>query len=57
MELNQMLRAVGVGAIIIFGVLAAIYGISRETLVVLLLALVAVISPEALDSLPFGPSK
>jgi len=57
MELNQMLRVVGVGALVVFGLLAAVYGISRETLVVLVLALVGIISPEALDSLPFGPNK
>jgi len=57
MDLNQMLRVVGVAALVVFGLLAAVYGISRETLVVLVLALVGIISPEALDSLPFGPNK
>jgi len=57
MKWDTLLRGVGiVGILLAYGVFA-VYGEMTYPLVIAVVAIVALVSPEAVDALPVGPSK
>lgn len=57
MQWDKAVRIVGVFALVAFALILAMYDIGREELVLLVGGLIALVAPEVLDSLPFGPNK
>ena len=57
MKWHVAIRIVGVIALVVFGILAAFHGISDREMLLLVIAIIAVVSPEALSELPIGPNK
>ncbi|WLW38143.1 hypothetical protein [Halorubrum tailed virus BLv36] len=57
MKWETALRVGGIVGVISLGFVAAEFGLSENELLILIGALVALVAPEALDKLPFGPSK
>jgi hypothetical protein len=57
MKWNTVLRAFGIAGIVLaLGVFGA-YDLSIEAFMIAAVSVIALVSPEALDQLPFGPSK
>lgn len=57
MKWDKAVRITGVAALLGFAVLLALYDIGQEELILLVIGLIAIIAPEVLDNLPFGPNK
>ena len=57
MKWQTAIRALGIVALIVFAGLTAQYGLDNRSLLLLVIAIVAVVAPESLDSLPIGPNK
>lgn len=57
MEWDTTLRIVGVIALVAFAVLSAQFDVGNRALLLLIVGLIAVVAPEGLDRLPFGPDK
>ena len=57
MQWHIAVRIVGVVALIAFAILTSFYGIGDREMLLLVIAVVAVVAPEALSDLPFGPNK
>jgi hypothetical protein len=57
MEWQTAIRGLGIGALIIFAALTTQYGLDNRSLLLLVIAIIAVVAPESLDSLPFRPNK
>ena len=57
MKWQTLVRLVGMITLVAFGVLAAEYGLGNRELLMLVAAIVAIVAPEALDELPWGPNK
>jgi len=57
MKWDSLLRAIGVlGVVLAYGVFT-VYGSSQMGLVIVLMGILSVVAPEAIDAFPFGPSK
>lgn len=57
MHAHTILRAVGVaGVVAAYGLFVA-FGTSRPALIIAVLGVIAIVAPEVLDQLPFGPGK
>jgi len=57
MKWDVILRSVGIVGIIGAYGLFVVYGDMTYPLVVAVMGIVALVSPEAIDALPFGPTK
>jgi hypothetical protein len=57
MKWHTALRIGGIAGVVGLGLVAAKFGLSQSELAILAGALIALVAPEALDKLPFGPSK
>ena len=57
MKWQTLVRLVGMITLVAFGVLAAEYGLGNRELLMLVVAIIAIVTPEALDELPWGPTK
>jgi hypothetical protein len=57
MKAHTLLRAVGVVGIVGAYAIFALDGGNVQALIVAVVGIIALISPEVLDKLPFGPSK
>lgn len=57
MEHDTILRAVGVAGIVAAYAAFALTNIGRYSLIIALTAIIALVAPEVLDKLPFGPNK
>jgi hypothetical protein len=57
MKWQTAIRALGIIALIVFAGLTAQFGLDNRSLLLLVVAIIAVVAPESLDSLPFGPNK
>lgn len=56
MQWDVALRIVGVLALVGFAILEGYLELGNRALILLVIGLVAVVMPDALDSIPFGPS-
>lgn len=57
MKWHTTLRIGAIAGVVGLGVVAAKFGLSQSELAILAGALIALVAPDALDKLPFGPSK
>lgn len=57
MDWDTILRIIGVIALMAFAAVIAVYDVGNRSLLLLIVGLIAVVMPEALDNLPFGPDK
>jgi len=57
MKWQTAIRALGIIALIVFAGLTAQYGLDNRSLLLLVIAIIAVVAPESRDSLPIGPNK
>ena len=57
MKWDTLLRIVGVLALVGFAVLEGQLELGNRALLLLVVGVIAIVMPEALDMLPFGPSK
>jgi hypothetical protein len=57
MKWDTALRLGGIAGVIILGLIAARFGLGQNQLTILIGAIVALVAPDVIDKLPFGPSK
>ena len=57
MKWDVALRIIGVLALVGFAVLEGQLELGNRALLLLVVGVIAIVMPEALDALPFGPSK
>lgn len=57
MKHEMLLRAVGVVGIVAAFMVFAFTNVGQYSLVIALIGIIALVSPEVLDQLPFGPTK
>jgi hypothetical protein len=57
MKHEMLLRAVGVIGIVAAFMVFAFTNVGQYSLVIALIGIIALVSPEVLDQLPFGPTK
>jgi hypothetical protein len=57
MKWDFALRAVGILGIVLAYAVFTIYGETQYPLVIAIIGIIALVSPEAIDALPFGPTK
>lgn len=57
MKEHTILRSVGVLGVVILYYIFSLDGMTIHPLIIALTAIIALVSPEVLDQLPWGPSK